>query len=147
MNLSMPCSRIRIGSTGIVKLTRRVPDRQEGDPVRPVGRATPLVGARGRPQVRLTHTTVCNTIVCMQVERLSITMDPRLGAAVRRAAKRARMSLSAWIAEATADRVRNEALGRALDHWEAEDGAFTADELASAAESLGHVRKRKVKRR
>jgi len=67
---------------------------------------------------------VCNTIVFMNVDRLSITLDPRLGAAARKAAKRARVSLSTWIAEATADRVRNEALGHVLDQWESEDGVF-----------------------
>jgi hypothetical protein len=77
----------------------------------------------------------------MQVDRLSITMDPSLGLAARRAAKRAKMSLSAWIAEATADRVRNEALGRALDRWEAEDGAFTSQELTTAAQTLQLIRK------
>jgi hypothetical protein len=50
------------------------------------------------------------------------------------------MSLSAWIAEATADRVRNEALGQALDQWEAEDGTFTSQELTAAARALGLVR-------
>jgi hypothetical protein len=79
----------------------------------------------------------------MHVDRLSITLDPRLGAAVRKAAKRANMSLSAWIAEATADRVRNEALGDALDRWEAQDGAFTSEELASAAEALGLTPRRR----
>lgn len=78
----------------------------------------------------------------MQIDRLSITMEPKLGAAARRAAKRAGMSVSAWIAEATADRLRNDALGRALDAWETEDGAFTADELAAAAERLGLRRPR-----
>jgi hypothetical protein len=78
----------------------------------------------------------------MQIDRLSITMEPKLGAAARKAAKRAGMSVSAWIAEATADRLRNDALGRALDEWEAEDGAFTADELAAAAEQLGLRRPR-----
>ena len=73
-------------------------------------------------------------------------MDPRLGAAARRAARRARMSLSAWIAEATADRVRNEALGRALDRWEAEDGRFAAAELAEAAKALA-ARPRKARRK
>src|SRR5438067_1729281 len=32
---------------------------------------------------------VCNTIVCMNVDRLSITLDPRVGAAARKAAKQA----------------------------------------------------------
>jgi hypothetical protein len=73
----------------------------------------------------------------MNVDRLSITLDPRLGAAARKAAKRAKTSLSAWIAEATADRVRNEALGQALDRWEAEEGAFSGDEIAAAEAALG----------
>jgi hypothetical protein len=79
----------------------------------------------------------------MHVDRLSITLAPELGRAARRAAKRANLSLSAWIAEATADRVRNEALGAALDQWESEDGAFTSDELAVATRALGLDRKRK----
>jgi hypothetical protein len=83
----------------------------------------------------------------MQVDRLSITMEPRLGAAARRAAKRAGMSVSAWIAEATADRLRNDALGKALDEWEAEEGAFSADELAKAADALGLPRTRTRRRR
>lgn len=82
-----------------------------------------------------------NTLVCMQADRLSITMDPRLGSAARKAARRAGMSLSAWVAEATADRVRNEALGDALNQWEAEDGTFTAQELTAAARTLGLVPK------
>ena len=77
----------------------------------------------------------------MNVDRLSITLDPRLGQAARKAAKRANVSLSTWIAEATADRVRNEALGHALDQWEAEHGAFTAEELAAAATKLGFRRR------
>jgi hypothetical protein len=81
----------------------------------------------------------------MQVDRLSITMEPKLGAAARRAAKRAGMSISAWISEATADRVRNDALGRVLDDWESEDGAFTDAELAAAAEALG-IRLRRTKK-
>ena len=56
----------------------------------------------------MTHTAVCNILVCVNVDRLSITLDPRLGAAARKAAKRAKVSLSTWIAEATADRIRNE---------------------------------------
>ena len=83
----------------------------------------------------------------MNVDRLSITLDPALGAAARRAAKRAHVSLSAWIAEATADRVRNEALGRALDQWEADEGAFTEAELAAAADALGFAQKPRRRRR
>lgn len=83
----------------------------------------------------------------MHVERLSITMDPHLGAAVRKAAKRAGTSVSAWLAEAASDRVRNELLGRALDAWEAEDGAFSAEEIAAAERALGAGPKRRSRRR
>jgi hypothetical protein len=83
------------------------------------------------------HTTVCDTLVCMQVDRLSITLEPRLGAAVRKAAKRAGISVSAWIAEATAARIRNLALRDALDAWDKEDGALTPDEVRAAATALG----------
>ena len=82
----------------------------------------------------------------MNVDRLSITLDPRLGAAARKAAKRANVSLSTWIAEATADRVRNEALGNVLDEWERVDGPFSSQELAAAAEGLGLDSKRKSRR-
>lgn len=73
----------------------------------------------------------------MNVDRLSITLEPKLGAAARKAAKRAKLSLSTWIAEAVSDRIRNEALGEALDQWEAEHGALTPNELGRAAEALG----------
>jgi len=79
----------------------------------------------------------------MNVDRLSITLDPKLGAAARKAAKRAKVSLSTWIAEATADRVRNEALGQALDQWEAETGAPTGAELEAATAALGLSPRRK----
>jgi hypothetical protein len=82
----------------------------------------------------------------MNVDRLSITLDPRLGAAARKAAKRAKVSLSTWIADATADRIRNELLGEALDRWEVEEGALTQKELDQAAEDLGLSRRRKARR-
>jgi hypothetical protein len=72
----------------------------------------------------------------MNVDRLSITMDPALGAAVRKAAKRAKLSVSAWIAEAAAARLRNEALEDALGQWQSDDGAFTPTELAAASKAL-----------
>jgi hypothetical protein len=73
----------------------------------------------------------------MAVDRFSFTMDAELGSAVRESAARANMSVSAWLAEAAADRLRNDLLGRALDRWEAEDGALSDDELDVAAAKLG----------
>jgi hypothetical protein len=72
-----------------------------------------------------------------QVDRFSVTMPPDLGEGVRQAAARQGTSVSTWLTQAAADRLRNEFLGAALDQWEAEDGAFTADELNDAASRLG----------
>ncbi|MGH9102965.1 MAG: hypothetical protein ACRDYD_08300 [Acidimicrobiales bacterium] len=73
----------------------------------------------------------------MEVDRLSVTMDPALGRAVRDAAARGGTSVSAWLAGAAADRLRNGLLGAALDTWEDEAGAFGDDELDAAARLLG----------
>jgi hypothetical protein len=64
-----------------------------------------------------------------QVDRFSVTMAPELGEGVRQAAARQGISVSAWLAEAAADRLRNELLGAALDAWESEDGPFAETEL------------------
>lgn len=76
----------------------------------------------------------------MKVDRFSITLEPDLGAAVREAAERQQMSVSAWLAAAASTRLRNELLGRALDRWEQEDGPFAEAELDAAAAALGIVR-------
>lgn len=84
------------------------------------------------------NTPVCNIIVCMvNVDRFSVTMPPELGEGVRQAAARQGTSVSAWLSEAAADRLRNELLGAALDAWESEDGPFTEAELDAAASRLG----------
>jgi hypothetical protein len=45
--------------------------------------------------------------------------------------------VSDWLAQAAADRLRNDLLGAALDAWEAEDGAFGDEKLDAAAATLG----------
>ncbi len=72
----------------------------------------------------------------MKVDKLSISFDPDLGDAVRGAARHRGSSLSSWLAEAAAAKLRAEALTDYLDEWEAEHGPLTADELASAAAEL-----------
>lgn len=64
-------------------------------------------------------------------------MPPGVGEGVRQAAARQGVSVSTWLTEAAADRLRNELLGAALDEWEAEDGSFTDSELNAAASHLG----------
>lgn len=87
---------------------------------------------------RLVNTYVCDIVVCMaQVDRFSVTMPPELGEGVRQAAARQGISVSTWLSEAAADRLRNELLGAALDAWESEEGSFTEAELDAAASRLG----------
>lgn len=81
----------------------------------------------------------------MNVDRFSVSMDPYIGAAVRDAASRAGMSVSAWMAEAAADRLRNDLLEEALDRWE-EEGAFDEAELDAAAAVLEVQRGRRRER-
>ena len=68
---------------------------------------------------------------------MSISMDPQLGDDVRDAADRAGMSVSAWVAEAAAARLRKQALAEFLSDWQAKHGKITAAELAKARAELG----------
>lgn len=74
----------------------------------------------------------------MKIEKMSISMDPRLGDDVRAAAARADVSLSAWLAQAAAARLRQEALAELLADWQADHGSITASELARARAELGY---------
>jgi hypothetical protein len=73
----------------------------------------------------------------VKVDKLSVSFDPNLGDAVRDAARHRGSSLSAWLAEAAAAKLRAEALADYLEDWEARHGPLTADELDSAASELG----------
>jgi hypothetical protein len=71
------------------------------------------------------------------MKRLSISVDEELAQAVRASAKRHGGSVSAWMASAAEQQIRNESLGFALEAWQAEHGAFTQEELDAADRSLG----------
>jgi len=73
----------------------------------------------------------------VKVDKLSISFDPALGDAVRDSARHRGSSISAWLADAAAAKLRAEALADYLDRWEAEHGALTSEELAAAAAELG----------
>jgi hypothetical protein len=73
----------------------------------------------------------------VKVDKLSVSFDPDLGDAIRTAAKRSGGSVSRWLAEAAAAKLRAEALSEFLDAWEAEHGPLTAEELATATAELG----------
>jgi hypothetical protein len=72
----------------------------------------------------------------VKVDKLSISFDPDLGDAVRGAARHRGSSLSAWLAEAAAAKLRAEALADYLDDWESSHGPLTAAELTAAAAEL-----------
>lgn len=74
----------------------------------------------------------------MKVDKMSISLDPELGDEVRAAARRGGTSLSAWLGEAAAARLRSEALAQFLAGWQAEHGEITAEELARARAELGY---------
>ncbi len=102
-----------------------------------------IAGEGGGETVNPAHTAVCVMLVCMtQVDRLSVTMAPEIGAAVREAAAREGTSVSTWLTLAAAQRLRNDLLGVALDLWEAEDGPFSDEELNTAAAALSATRRR-----
>jgi hypothetical protein len=67
----------------------------------------------------------------MAVDKLSVSFEPELGEAIREAAEAEDATVSAWLAEAARDRLRNLALGVALDELIAETG-LTEEELAAA---------------
>ena len=73
----------------------------------------------------------------MTVDRMSISLDAALGGAVREAAQRADQSLSSWLAEAAAAKLRRESLHDFLDAWEGEHGELTPEEIARARAELG----------
>jgi hypothetical protein len=79
----------------------------------------------------------------VKVEKLSISMSSRLGKDIRSAAKRSRMSVSAWLAEAAAAELRRQALRAFLDDWQAKHGRITHDELERAREELGYATRRR----
>jgi len=66
------------------------------------------------------------------VDKIRISVPAELGAEVRELAAGSGLGLSGWIAEALADRIRDENLRIAVEAFEAENGAFTEEELAAA---------------
>ena len=74
----------------------------------------------------------------MSVEKMSISLDGPLGAAIRAAAREAGQPVSTWLAEAAQAKLRSVALRQFLDEWQAENGAFTEEEIESAARELGY---------
>jgi len=73
----------------------------------------------------------------VKVDKLSISIDPDLSDAVREAAGRSGMAVSAWLADAARRKLREQALTEFLAEWQAEHGDLTAEEIARAESELG----------
>jgi hypothetical protein len=83
----------------------------------------------------------------MGVEKMSVSFDLKLGAAIKKSAARSSLSVSAWLAEAARDRLRRQALGEAIETWETTHGTLTEAELADAERQLDRAAKRRTKKR
>lgn len=82
----------------------------------------------------------------MGVEKMSVSFDLELGAAIKKSAAKSSLSVSAWLAHAARERLRRQALGEAIEAWEQTFGALTEDELAEAERKLDRAAKRRPKR-
>jgi len=82
----------------------------------------------------------------MGVEKMSVSFDLALGEAIRMSAAARSQSVSAWIAGAARDRLRNEALGDAIAAWEQRFGALGEDEVAAATAALERAASKARKR-
>jgi uracil-DNA glycosylase len=65
----------------------------------------------------------------MPVTKRAISLDPKLDEEIRAAARDSGESVSHWLAEAAAERLRQKYLGEAVDWFEREEGAFTPEEI------------------
>ena len=68
----------------------------------------------------------------MAVEKFSVSFEPDLGRSLRSAAATDGVNVSAWMAEAVRQRLRNDALGQALSEILAEEGWSREELLAEA---------------
>jgi hypothetical protein len=73
----------------------------------------------------------------MSVEKMSISVDGPLGAAIRAAAREAGQPVSTWVARAAEARLRSVALAHFLDEWQAENGVISEAEIALGERELG----------
>lgn len=70
------------------------------------------------------------------VERLTVSLDAELAAAVRAAADEDALTTSAWLADAARRRLAARDLAGVIADWEAIHGELTPDELAAARQRL-----------
>lgn len=77
----------------------------------------------------------------MSTQKLSISLEPELAETIRAAAGADGVSVSSWLAEAAADRIRSYRLGRALDALAEEIGGM---DVAEAERLVTEARRRSI---
>lgn len=70
-------------------------------------------------------------------ERLTVSLDSDLAAAVRLAAEEDGQGLSAWLGVAARNRLASRDLRQVVADWEAIHGPFTEEELEAARQRFG----------
>jgi hypothetical protein len=71
------------------------------------------------------------------VRKLSISIEAGLGDEIARNARETGVSLSAWLADAAAAKLRRSLWREYFEEHEREFGAFTEEEMAAARRDLG----------
>ena len=75
-------------------------------------------------------------VYCIRVTRGNRQMDPQLAAAMQEIHEARLRDPNSWENNPDKQRKALEGLGKLLDEWEAENGAFTEEELARARASM-----------
>lgn len=78
----------------------------------------------------------------VSVKKLSVALDERVAEAASASAQRQGLSLSAWLNNAAENALAIEDGLAGVAEWQAEHGAFTADELAAADRILDSIARR-----
>jgi hypothetical protein len=80
-------------------------------------------------------------VAAMAAEKYSASMDHVLLADARADADAEGLTLSSWLADAAADRLRLKSLHHLVDEWEAEHGAISVAELDTLEEKVAVARR------
>jgi hypothetical protein len=83
----------------------------------------------------------------MTAEKYSASMDDALLADARADAEAEGLTLSSWLADAAADRLRLKALRQLVNEWEAEHGAISVSELEALEHKVAKAHRRAAQRR
>ena len=73
----------------------------------------------------------------MTADKLSLSLDAEVCAAVRRSAHKSGADVSAWVADAVRTKLRHEAALALVESWHEEYGPPSPEEMARARVELG----------